>query len=94
MVRRKAIAWTRRRLFKRKELERDLTAEEFAQKMNALFSKYDVFASPLPAQAGARAPKQDVEVVPVCRPKKRCGSCGVVGHNRRGYKRYWVHMSR
>ena len=46
MVRRKAIAWTRRRLFKRKEFERDLTAEEFAQKMNALFSKYDVFASP------------------------------------------------
>ena len=42
MIRRKAYAWSRRRLFKRKLNEADLTATEMAKKMNELFVKYNV----------------------------------------------------
>lgn len=42
MIKRKAIAWTRRRLVKRKAHEAELTAELFREKMNELFAKYDV----------------------------------------------------
>ena len=42
MIKRKAVAWTRRRLIKRKSHEAELTAKLFMEKMNTLFAKYDV----------------------------------------------------
>ena len=38
----------------------------------------------VPSQSGARD-----TVEPVSRLMKRCGICGVMGHNRRGCQRYW-----
>ena len=42
MIKRKAVAWTRRRLVKRKSHEAELTAKLFMEKMNILFAKYNV----------------------------------------------------
>ena len=46
ILKRKAVKWTRRRLFKRKVNEPALTGTRFLEFMNALFIKYDVFENP------------------------------------------------
>ena len=42
----------------------------------------------VPSQVGARDPTAE-ETQPV-RDRQRCSVCGVVGHNKRGCKRYWI----
>ena len=46
ILKRKAIKWTRRRIFKRKENEPALTSAAFLKFINELFIKYDVFINP------------------------------------------------
>lgn len=52
MLKRKAVKWTRRRLYKRKKDEAELTASIFMQKMNEWFVHYKVYEDP-----GAAEPK-------------------------------------
>ena len=43
----------------------------------------------VPSQVGARDPTAE-ETRPLRKCIKRCSVCGVVGHNKRGCKRYWI----
>ena len=46
----------------------------------------------VPSQTGARVPTPAL-VTPTVRRSKRCGQCGVLGHNRAGCARYWAKKS-
>ena len=46
ILKRKAIKWTRRRIFKRKQNEPTLATAVFLKFINELFIKYDVFINP------------------------------------------------
>ena len=43
----------------------------------------------VPSQVGARDPTAE-ETRPLRKCIRRCSVCGVVGHNKRGCKRYWI----